>query len=207
MQKAIPVVILIAALAPLPGRAAAVSETTGLSAPAAPAAPTGLTGLTGLSATAAPTGLTGLTAAKPILARDILPAEGLVPSSVVRLPDQAALDAHYFLAEESLLGLGRTTDAVFARYKTKAGDILVLVTVYPSAEEAERVYGRFGGDFFSKAFEPASPRFVEKIETGDWAGAARKGPALIVILEAPDRTSCDGLLLRAEDRVPAPESH
>jgi hypothetical protein len=192
MRKAIPVFVLIAALAPLPGQAAAVSAT---------AAPTGLTGLTGLSAT------TGLPAATSIRARDILPAEGLVASSVVPLPDQAALDAHYFLAEESLLGLGRTTDAVFARYKTKAGDILVLVTVYPSAEEAERVYGRFGGDFFSKAFAPASPRFVEKIETGDWAGAARKGPALIVVLEAPDRSSCDGLLRRAEDRVPAPESH
>lgn len=161
-----------------------------LSAPAAPAAPTGLTGLTAVPS------LTGSTRA-----RDILPAEGLVASSVVPLPDQAALDAHYFLAEESLLGLGRAADAVFARYKTEAGESLLLVVVYPSAEEAERVYRRFGGDFFSRVFEPASPRFVEKIETGDWAGAARKGPVLIVVLEAPDRTSCDGLLGRTEEKA------
>ena len=163
-----------------------------LGPPALPAGP---------SATAAPTGLTGLTAVAR--ARDILPAEGLVASSVVPLPDQAALDAHYYLAEESLLGLGRTADAVFARYRTEAGETLLLVVAYPSAEEAERVYRRFGGDFFSKVFEPASPRFVEKIETGDWAGAARKGPVLIVVLEAPDRTSCDGLLGRAEERAAA----
>jgi hypothetical protein len=145
--------------------------------------------------------LTGSTAG--VRARDILPAEGLVASSVVPLPDQAALDAHYFLAEESLLGLGRTADAVFARYRTEAGESLLLVAAYPSAEEAERVYRRFGKDFFSKAFEPAWPRFVEKIETGDWAGAARKGPVLIVVLEAPDRTSCDGLLRRAEEKAAA----
>jgi hypothetical protein len=138
-----------------------------------------------------------------IRARDILPAEGLIALSVAPLPDQAALDAHYFLAEESLLGLGRTTDAVFARYRTEAGETLLLVVAYSSAEEAERVYRRFGRDFFSKVFEPASPRFVEKIETGDWAGAARKGPVLIVVLEAPDRTSCDGLLGRAEEKAAA----
>jgi hypothetical protein len=156
----------------------------------------------GPSATAAPTGLsatTGLTAVPR--ARDILPAAGLVASSVVPLPDQAALDAHYFLAEESLLGLGRTTDAVFAKYRTEAGETLLLIVAYPSAEIAERVYRRFGGDFFSKVFEPASPRYVEKIETGDWAGAARKGPVLIVVLEAPDRTSCEGLLGRAEEKA------
>jgi hypothetical protein len=175
MRKAIPVAILIAALAPLPGQAT--------TAPAEPAAPTGLTAV--------------------VRARDILPAEGLVASSVVPLPDQAALDAHYFLAEESLLGLGRTSDAVFARYRTETGETLLLVVVYPSAEEAERVYRRFGGDFFSKVFEPASPRHVEKIETGDWAGAARKGPVLIVVLEAPDRTSCDGLLGRSEEKAAA----
>jgi hypothetical protein len=142
-------------------------------------------------------------AMEAIRARDILPAGGLVASSVVPLPDQAALDAHYYLAEESLLGLGRTADAVFARYRTEAGETLLLVVAYPSAEEAERAYRRFGGDFFSKVFEPASPRFVEKIETGDWAGAARKGPVLIVVLEAPDRTSCDGLLGRAEEKAAA----
>ena len=48
-----------------------------------------------------------------------------------------------------------------------------------------------------------SPRVVEMIETGDWAGAARKGRFLIVVLEAPDKAACDGLLRRAEDKAPA----
>ena len=135
-------------------------------------------------------------------ARDILPAEGLISASVAVLRNQAALDTHYYVADEAVLGLGRKTDAVFARYRTEAGEALLLVVVYPSAEEAGRVYRRFGGDFFSGEFDPASARVVERIETGDWAGAARKGRVLIVVLEAPDEASCGGLLRRAEGRVP-----
>jgi hypothetical protein len=142
-------------------------------------------------------------AAEAARARDILPAKGRVASSVIAIRDQAALNAHYYFADEAVLGLGRRTDAALARYRTEAGEALLLIVVYPAADEAGRVYERFGRDFFSAAFDPGAPRFVEMIETGDWAGAARKGPVLIVVLEAPDRAACDGLLGRAEDRVPA----
>jgi hypothetical protein len=141
--------------------------------------------------------------AETVRARDILPAEGLVSASVAAIRDQADLNAHYYLADEAVLGLGRKTDAVLARYRTETGEALLLVVAYPSAVEAGRVYGRFGGDFFSETFDPMSPRVVEMIETGDWAGAARKGRFLIVVLESPDKAACDGLLQRAEDKVPA----
>ncbi len=146
--------------------------------------------------------LPGPAAAAATRAREVLPAEGLVPASVVVIRDQAALDAHYYLADEDLLGLGRKTDAVLARYKTGGRDSLLFIAAYPSVEEAGRVFGRFGADFFSRSFDPMSPRVIEKIETGDWAGAARRGRFLIIVLESPDRDSCDGLLRRAEDRAP-----
>jgi hypothetical protein len=149
----------------------------------------------------ATTGSSGPT--KPVRAHDVLPAEGLVAGSVTALPDQKALDAHYYLADEDILGLGRKTDAVIARYEAGTGESLLLLVVYPSAKEAGRVYRRFGRDFFSGAFDPAGDRFVERIETGDWAGAARRGPVLVIVLEAPDRPSCDGLLGRAEKRAAA----
>jgi hypothetical protein len=186
VRKTVLVAALMTALGPLLATGGAETSAT-----------TGLSATTGFSAT------TGSTAPKSIRARDILPAEGLIASSVAVLRDQAALNAHYYLADEDILGLGRTTDAVFARYKAGAGEALLLVAAYPDAEEAARVYGRFGEDFFSPAFDPAPGRFVEKIETDDWAGAARKGAVLIIVLESPDRDACDGLLRRAEDRVPA----
>jgi hypothetical protein len=153
---------------------------------------------TGLSATAGPSA-----ASKPVRARNVLPSEGLITPSVAALRDQKALDAHYYLADEDILGLGRDTDAVIARYKAGTGEALLLVVVYPSAHEAGEVYARFGRDFFSGAFDPGGPRFVERIETGEWAGAARRGPALIIVLEAPERSSCDSLLGRAEKNAAA----
>src|SRR5512138_1076512 len=141
-------------------------------------------------------------AAEAARARDVLPGEGLIPASVAAIRDQAALDAHYYLADDDVLALGRKADAVVARYRTGGGISLLFVAAYPSAEEAGRVYGRFGADFFSGSFDPMSPRVVERLETRDWAGAARRGRFLIVVLESPDRDSCDGLLRRAEDRAP-----
>jgi len=132
---------------------------------------------------------------------DILPAEGLDKNSVVVLRDQAALNAHYYLADETVLGLGKKTKAVFARYRTGAGAALLLVVAYPSDEEARRIYEKFGKDFFSKTFDGKSPRTLEKLETGDYAAAVLARSVLIVVLEAPDRNSCDELARQAEERA------
>jgi len=128
--------------------------------------------------------------------RDVLPADGLIVSSVVAIRDQSVLDAHYYLADETVLGLGRRTDAVFARYKAGAGEALVLAVAYPAAGDVARIYARFGGDFFSGRFEAGSSLFLERLETGDWAAAARTGRVLVVVLEAPDRAGCEALLRR-----------
>jgi hypothetical protein len=133
--------------------------------------------------------------------RDVLPADGLIASSVVAIRSQAALNAHYYLADETVLALGAKTEAVIARYRTGGRESLLLAVAYPSAEEAGRVYARFGRDFFSGSFDPKSRRFLERIETGDHAAAARAGSFLIVVLEAPDRKSCDELLRRAEEKA------
>jgi len=132
---------------------------------------------------------------------DVLPAEGLDKSSVIVLRDQATLDAHYYLADETVLGLGKETEAVFARYRMGPGVALLLVVAYPSDEEARRVYQRFGRDFFSKRFDGKSSRTLEKLETGDCAAAVLARSVLIVVLEAPDRKSCEELIRRVEEKT------
>ena len=150
-----------------------------------------------------PAGGEGAAPAAALRARDLLPDAGLVAGSVRVLRGSKDLDVHYYLADEAVLGLGPKTDAVVARYRFPAGEALVVAAVYSGDKEAGRVYGRFGRDFFPGAFDPASPRHIERIETGDWAGAARRGRALIVVLEAPDRASCEALVRGAEDRAAA----
>lgn len=133
--------------------------------------------------------------------RRVLPAAGLVRASVVLLRRQADLDAHYYLADEGALELGGRAEGVFARYRAGAGEALVLAVAYPAESDAERVYGRFGRDFFGEGFEPEAPRFLAELETGDFAAAARVRAVLVFVLEAPDRKSCDALLGRIERKA------
>jgi hypothetical protein len=135
--------------------------------------------------------------------RDILPAEGLVRASVVLLHDQADLDAHYYLADDGVLELAGPAEGVFARYRAGGGEALVLAVAYPAEADAERVYGRFGRDFFGDGFDPKAPRFLAELETGDFAASARVRTALVFVLEAPDRRSCDTLLGRIERKARA----
>ena len=139
--------------------------------------------------------------AGPSRLRDVLPAEGLMASSVALIRDQAALDAHYYLADENVLGLDGKADAVFARYHAGGGEALVLVVSYPTEAVAAEVYGRFGRDFFPGGIDPKSARVVKELESGDTAGAVRVRSVLVVVLEAPDRKSCEELLRRLEERA------
>lgn len=132
---------------------------------------------------------------------DVLPTEGLDRESVLVFRDQAALDSRYYLADETVLDLGKTAEAVFARYRTGPGEALLLVVFYPSEEKARRVYETFGSDFFSKRFDRKGSRTLERLESGDYAAAVQAGSFLIVVLEAPDRKSCDELARRVEERA------
>jgi hypothetical protein len=133
--------------------------------------------------------------------RDALPAEGLIVSSLARIRDQAALDAHYYLADERVLGLEGEAEAIFARYRAGGGEALVLVASYPTEAAAGEVYGRFGRDFFPGGVDPRSVRAVRELESGDFAGAVRVRSGLVVVLEAPDRKSCEELLRRLEEKA------
>jgi hypothetical protein len=135
--------------------------------------------------------------------RDVLPAEGLVAGSVAAIRDQADLDALYYLADESVLGLEGEAEAVFAAYEAWDVEALVLAALYPGEADAAKVYARFGLDFFPEGFDPDAPRFLARLETGDWGAAARTGRVLVVVLEAPDRESCESLLGRLEERAAA----
>jgi hypothetical protein len=132
--------------------------------------------------------------------RELLPSDGLVEPGPVPLRDQAALNGHYYLADETILKLDGKAEAVFARYRAGGGEALVLAVAYPTEETAAEVYGRFGRDFFP-GFDPKSGRVLEVLESGDAAGAARVRSLLIVVLEAPDRKSCDALLRRIEEKA------
>lgn len=132
---------------------------------------------------------------------EVLPADELDEKSVLVFHDQASLNPHYYLADETVLGLDKTTEAVFAKYRTGSGEALLLVVAYTSDEKARRVYERFCGDFFAKRIDAKNARTVERLESGDYAAAVRARTFLIVVLEAPDRKTCEELARKVEERA------
>jgi hypothetical protein len=132
--------------------------------------------------------------------RAVLPADGLVGPGIVSLRDQAALNDHYFIADEKVLRLDGKAEAVFARYRLGGGEALVLAVAYQTEAMAAEVYARFGRDFFA-GFDPKKDRVVEALESGDAAGAFRVRAILVFVLEAPDRKSCEALLRRIEEKA------
>ncbi len=130
-----------------------------------------------------------------------LPEDGLNRRSVRYFHRQESLDSAYFLADEAVLGLDATAEAVFGLYDLPAGQATVLVCRYPSAESARRAYRRFSRDYFSLKADPPSSTVLEKLPEAGYAAARLEGRSLILVLESPSREPCDSLLAAAAARI------
>ncbi len=130
-----------------------------------------------------------------------LPPERLEKKSVRYFHKQVSLNVHYYLADENVLLLDERTEVALARYKAGWGKAMLLVCGYRTPADARRAYRNFRYAYFSPAGDPNAGRTVEMIENGEFAGARLTGPFLIIVLESPDRRSCESLLGAAETRI------
>ncbi len=132
---------------------------------------------------------------------DLLPGEGLDRRETRYLHKQVALNAHYYIADENVLAMSASTEAALATYRRGDQKQLLLLVRYPSGEEAARAFRRFGQSFFYEKVDYASGRHVEEIDEGNVTGAARRGPYLVLALDAPDRAVAESLLAAVERRI------
>lgn len=123
-----------------------------------------------------------------------LPDDGLIRRSVRYFHRQESLDAAYFLADEAVLGLDATTEAVFGQYDMPSGGATVLVCRYPSEEAARRAFRRFSRDYFSLKADPASSTVLEKLAESGYAASRLQGRSLVLVLESPSKEACEALL-------------
>jgi hypothetical protein len=67
---------------------------------------------------------------------DLLPAEGLVPSSSIFFHEEISIQNNLWLGGENLLGLGPETDGILARYDVGGAPVQLLLVQYPDADSA-----------------------------------------------------------------------
>ena len=124
---------------------------------------------------------------KPEILR-LLPEEGLHADQVSYFHDWTYLNTRHFIADENLLGLGRDTEGVLARYRAadrtpgRADEdtFLILLARYPSAARAGKGLERFLAGYLPEA----DPHGVGRRDDGTWAAAWLMDDIVVAVLDA-----------------------
>lgn len=111
---------------------------------------------------------------------DVLPQDGLIPLSVRYFHVHSILNYHYFLSEENVLNLSKSTRAVLAQYQP--GTTYLLCVEYPDETAAADASVNFTSHYIPEANENGSAQ----TEEGKWTEIQVEGKYVIVVLDAPD---------------------
>ena len=114
---------------------------------------------------------------------DLLPAKDLVEESVKYFTHHVWLNSFYFVADENILHLDRSTPAVLARYGEKGNRSILLIVRYPDPDKSKSAYG----DFTKYYLPELAQGPVAQIEDGTWSGSLRHDEVLVVVFNAASR--------------------
>ena len=127
----------------------------------------------------------------------LLPQSGLVRESIRSFHHHAWLNSHYFVADQNILHIDDTTDAVLAKYGEGTKRALLLLIQYPDHKAAHRAY-----DNFVKQYLPElSQKKSVKIEDGTWTACHLAGSLLMAVFNAPQEDEAVLLMQRVEKRL------
>jgi hypothetical protein len=116
----------------------------------------------------------------------LLPREGLVEESIRFFRHYIWLNSHYYVADENILHIDDSTDAVLAKYEHRGGESgasgprdrgVLLVVRYGGAAEADAAYG----DFTKHYLPELSESTVVRIEDDTWTGCRLSGNLIVVV--------------------------
>lgn len=124
-----------------------------------------------------------------------LPAEDLRKSSEIFFHKQASLNYHYYLAEDNILNLSDSTDAVLAIYDP--GRATLLCIKYPRKEAARISYN----DFISKYVPEAQGSGSAQTENGKWVKVISFENYLVIIFDAMDNKIAGDLIDLVKDNI------
>ena len=109
-----------------------------------------------------------------------LPQPGLIEESVRYFFHYIWLNSHYFIADENILHVNKTTEALLAKYDRGGRRLILLLIEYPSDEEAERAYS----DFAKFYLPELSNKPAVQIEDRTWSGCRKENNLLAIVFNA-----------------------
>jgi len=132
--------------------------------------------------------------AKPAIL-ECIPPDSLEPMSVRYFHLYTSLNYHYYLADQNILKLGEKTEGVLAQYKPYQSFLICIR--YPDQKQAEEAMSSF-----MKAYIPdADSSGIAQTEDDKWAAAELKREFILLVLDAPSRSSALNLLTAAKKKI------
>jgi hypothetical protein len=125
---------------------------------------------------------------------EFLPSDSLVEESIRYFRHHVWLNSHYYVADENVLHIDDTTEAVLAKYRVGGTRAIVVVVEYP--DEKAALLAR--SDFVEQYLPEAGDAGVARIEDSTWAGCRLAGRVLAAVFNAPTKETAAGLLEKVE---------
>jgi hypothetical protein len=116
----------------------------------------------------------------------LLPREDLIEESIRFFRHYIWLNSHYYVADENILHIDDSTDAVLAKYSRRDGESgdqdrrnrgILLAVLYTDAAAAKAAYDDFARHYLPELAE----RTVVRIEDGTWTGCRSSGRLVVVV--------------------------
>jgi hypothetical protein len=121
----------------------------------------------------------------------LLPRPDLLPASVRYFRHHVWLNTAIFVAHDNLLGIGKDTEAVLARYAPPGSKHVLVIVEYPNPKRAEAARQTFAARYLGD-----QKAAVAKVKQR-FAGIRAAGRRVVVVLDAPSRVSVEQTLAGA----------
>jgi hypothetical protein len=128
---------------------------------------------------------------------DLLPTESIIEESVRYFHHYIWLNSHYFVADENILHIDETTDAVLATYKTREKRWYLLIVAYPGDAEARLARA----DFIEHYAPELDGEPAVQIEDSTWTGCQGAANVLAVVFHAPAKQVALDTVKEVQEKV------
>ena len=128
---------------------------------------------------------------------NLLPQRSLAKESIRSFHHHAWLNSLYFVADQNILQIDNTTDALLAKYGKGKNRSLLLLVQYRDDKAAQRAYKNFVKQYLPELSQKTSVQ----IEDGTWTACHLEGSLLIAVFNAPKEDEAVNLIKRVEKRL------
>jgi hypothetical protein len=126
----------------------------------------------------------------------ILPEEGLMPFGYLYFHHYIWLNAYFFIADNNLLHIDDSTDAVLAKYGTPENRMYLLIIQYSGQEAARQAFASFGKRFFPGGLAGNCTR----IEGGTWLAASTEDRMIAAVFNGMSEQAANQLLMKVLEK-------